>query len=313
MTKISGDVMQLRDKPLEEMALEELYSERACHAWHKNKIHYFRQLLKKKKWWLEQNRPILSKEEIKGQYERGELTKKQYQTAFASRKKAIDYRMRVEDYMDYAEKVIFEQGAIVTYIDELIQKKLSSEVQYKETTKDYDPRKPISPKNPPPPQLDPQQKWATRRNQHPLPKLRKARARWRGTLDKEAKSLTINRKLQPIVYWDVDKLRQIAKDKGYYTEVALMAAIADTLNLTIASTRGLIESGKLSWGQCIILGSLFQMTPKEFCDVFLSGYFKEMADGVYRAYVENTDAVLDKPYQAKAREVTEENVEDIRE
>ena len=306
MTKIENQTVQLRNKPFEDMQLEELYSERACHQWHRCKMINCRKGIERKKHWLEENKPILSKEEIKRQYENGEMSENQYKSAFANRKNAINYRMRADDYIDYAYKVVYEQESIVAYIDELIAQKLSKEPQPNGSQggKKYDPRKreTVNNRN----RLNPQQKWATREEIRPLPKLKKARAFWKKYREADASTMTVSRRLQPIVTWDVDKLRQIAKDRGYFTDLALATTISEVLDLGIANTYKLITNGKLSWGQCIVIGSLFEMTPKEFCDVFLSGYFREVADGVYKAHVEDTEALLDKPYQPKRKEGAED-------
>lgn len=296
MTKPRRDLVQLRDKPFEEMVLEELYSERACHQWVRYQIINSRKRVTARKLWLEENKPILSKEEIKRRYENGEITQKQFKTAFASRKKAIDYRMRVLDYIDFASRFIFAEEAIVAYIDELIGQKLSATPIGNKMLpqKKYDPRKRAGRDNIPL-HIDPQQKWATRQRQREFPKLQKARARWKRYTANDAAVLTVSKRMQPILSWDSEKLMQIARDRGYYTDIAVKAAIADALDISAISTAMLLNSGKLSWNQCIVIGSLLEMTPKEFCDVFMSGYFKEVADGVFKAHVDDPYALLHEP------------------
>lgn len=259
---------------------------------------------------LEENKPILPKEEIRRQYEEGEITSNQYKGMMMQRKNAIDYRMRVDDYMEYADKVVFEQEAIVAYIDEIIAEKMSRENQPdgSQGNKAYDPRKreSVNNKN----RLDPQQKWATREEAKPLPKLQKARAWWKKYKKADEPTLNVSKRMQPILQWDVSKLRQIAKDKGFFTDVALMAVISETLNISIGGASTLLETGKLSWGQCIVIGAVLEMTPKEFCDVFLSGYFKDYGNGVFKAYVEDTSALLDAPYRALVKNKGEDNALD---
>ena len=312
MIEPKRELVQLRDKPLEEMSLEELYSERACHQWARYKILNAKKMVAKKKWWLEQNKPILSKEEITQQYENGEITQKQYKTAFALRKRAINYRMRVLDYMDYADKFIFAEESLVAYIDELIAQKLSAAAIGKKMPKHkkYNPRQRAGRSNQPK-NIDPQQKWATRQAQGEFPKLVRARRRWKAYTANDRPVLTVSRRMQPIISWDTDKLMAVARDRGFYTDVAVKVAIGDALNISAMATAQLLNSGKLSWNQCIVIGSLFEMTPKEFCDIFMSGYFIEVADGVYRAKVDDYDTMLDAPYKAKVRgkDETDSNVD----
>lgn len=300
--------VKLHNKPFEEMELLELYAERACRCWHKSRVKYCRHGVEAQLYRLNQDKPILSKEEITKQYEDGKLTANQYRTAFGRRKQAIDTRMRYEDYMAYADRVIFHEESIVAYIDELIAEKLAKEdakrsAKIKNERKQrakhrcYDPRKPRSKYNQNP--LDPRRKWATREEDKPFPKLQKARARWKKGKEHDTKSMTVMRKMQPIITWDAERLMAIARDRGYFTEVAVSAAIADVLNITISGADKLLKSGRLTWSQCIIIGAVFEMTPKEFCDTFLSGYFREVADGVYKAHIDDIDSLLDIPYQPR--------------
>ena len=97
----------------------------------------------------------------------------------------------------------------------------------------------------------------------------------------------------------MNTLMQVARDRGYFTELAVTASVSEALNISIGGADQLLQSGKMSWGQCMVIGSLFEMTPKEFCDVFMSGYFVEVADGVFRAKVDDIDNLLDAPYKAK--------------
>lgn len=90
------------------------------------------------------------------------------------------------------------------------------------------------------------------------------------------------------VSWDRSKFNQIATDRGYQTEEAVLSVVAEELKLNRAKARIVIESGRFTWGQVLCLGAMMQMTPKEFCDTFLSGYFVERF-GEYRAEYDNID------------------------
>ena len=288
------EIVKLHNKPFEDMTLEELYAEKMARGWHRHKMKDARNKISMKKYWLNENKPILSKEEITAKYERGEMTQKQYKTAFANRSTAIAYRMRIDDYMDYADRIVFDEESIIAYLDELIAKRKAEKDKpnRRKGRKGYDPRKRASKYNP-----DPRRKWATREEQKPMPKLHKARARWKKAQSQDKPTMTAMRRMQPIITWDVEKLMQVAKDRGFFTELSITAQIAETLNITIGGASKLLETGKLSWGQCIVIGSLLEMTPKEFCDVFLSGYFREVTDGVFRAHVDDPSTLLDVPFR----------------
>lgn len=297
--------VKLHNKEFDEMELTELYAERSARTWHRGQIKHCRERLKKRKWWLEENMPIYTPEELRRQYEDGEISKTQYQTSAARRKRAINQRMKNEDRMIYAERIAFHEETMVAYIDELIAEKLAKQDKPKKkvSNRGYDPRKNASVNNVPPPQLDPQRKWATRnKDPKPFPELQKARARFRRGKKDDRKPMTAMKRMQPIITWDVERLMSVARDRGYFTEIAVTAAIAEALNITISGAKRMIQSGRLSWGQCMVIGALFEMTPKEFCDIFMSGYFREVADGVFKAQVDDVEALLDTPYRAKPKD-----------
>lgn len=314
-----NNVTKLYNRPFEEMSLLELYAEQGVHNWHRARMKDCIEKLKKRRWWLENNKPILSKEEIKRQYENGEISKAQYQTAFARRRRAIESWMHMEDRMKYAEIVLANEEAVVAYLEDLKLELQAYEV-HKKNSRDgmrrlygasnrtkHNPRKRRSKFNTNE-TLDPNRKWATREEYRQMPKLQKARLRWKNAKHGDAMYANVQKRMQPIVAWDVEKLRHIARDRGYFTDLAMVGQIAEHLNITIASANNLISAGRLSWSQCIIVGAVFEMTPKEFCDVFLSGYFREVGSGVYRAYVEDTSALLDRPYRARSKQ--EEGADD---
>ena len=300
------DEVKLHNKPFEDMDLTELYAERVVRKWLRGQVNHSRERLKKKQWWLKENMPIYSREELTRMYENGEMSESQYTTAFARRKKAINARMRNEDRMDYAERVVYHEDAVVAYLDELIAEKLAwKDKPYKKppgSPKKHDPRKRDSRYNPKA-KLDPRRKWATREEQKPFPKLQKARARWKNYKAQDNQTMNVMKRMQPVITWDIETLMSVARDRGYFTEIALVATIAEALNISVTGAKAMLQVGKLSWSQCIIIGAVLEMTPKEFCDVFLNGYFKEVADGVFKAQVDDIEALLDAPYRAKPKEI----------
>lgn len=90
------------------------------------------------------------------------------------------------------------------------------------------------------------------------------------------------------VMWDRDKFDLIASDRGYQTEEMILSAISEELRMSRTNARLAIQSGRFTWGQVLCLGAMLEMTPKEFCDTFLAGYFVERY-GEYRAEHEHLD------------------------
>lgn len=91
---------------------------------------------------------------------------------------------------------------------------------------------------------------------------------------------------QSPVSWDKNKFMQITADRGYQTEEAVIYAIGKELKLDRARAKVILDRGRFTWGQVLCLGAMFEMTPKEFCDTFLAGYFTDQ-HGEYRADYEN--------------------------
>ena len=89
-----------------------------------------------------------------------------------------------------------------------------------------------------------------------------------------------------LVSWDKEKFLSIAADRGYQTEGALIQDVGETLNLDRMRTKSLLDNGRFTWGQVLCLGAMFQVTPKEFCDTFLAGYFVDN-HSEYRADFDN--------------------------
>ena len=88
------------------------------------------------------------------------------------------------------------------------------------------------------------------------------------------------------ISWDRDKFFLIATDRGYQTEEVVISLVGKALNLDRNRARIVLASGRFTWGQVLVLGAEMQMTPKEFADTFMSGYFTEQW-GEFRADYEN--------------------------
>ncbi len=109
--------------------------------------------------------------------------------------------------------------------------------------------------------------------------------KWEKTLDRD----------RFLTSWDKEKFMSIAVDRGYQTEEALAQAVGKQLNLDRARATRILETGRFTWGQVLCLGAMLQVTPKEFCDTFLNGYFIDQF-GEYRADFDNiSQAELLKP------------------
>lgn len=92
-----------------------------------------------------------------------------------------------------------------------------------------------------------------------------------------------------ILDWDRARLDKIARTRGFRTKDGVDYAIANELGMTMRSATRIVNNGKMTWGQCILIGAMLEMTPKEFCDVFMYNYFKETPTGDFRAQISEED------------------------
>lgn len=87
----------------------------------------------------------------------------------------------------------------------------------------------------------------------------------------------------------------VAKDRGYTTEEGIVFAIGKYLGLSRVTVKYALYTGRFSWEQILCIGSFFEMSPREFCDVFLSGFFIEDDLGHYKCHVDNVEMILHPP------------------
>lgn len=270
--------MQLITTPIERMTIEELKQEREVHRWQANKSKRGAEALQRRLYWLEENEPIQTKEEINRAYEEGKLTKGQYQTAFARRAKSIGDRKRTERKIEYSRRIEDEERALIGIIDERI-------LELEATAKTRKGR---------PPKRDPR-KRAIKQHTYKRPRnLASIKEKWRIIDHRNRANAQLRGKLAPLPNWSLDTLTLISRDRGYFTEEGFTHALSRELELGYTETEKALKSGKLTFGQVLLIGSFLEMTPKEFCDTFLRGYFKDNC-GTYRAEITDKRALLSKP------------------
>lgn len=105
--------------------------------------------------------------------------------------------------------------------------------------------------------------------------------------------------LLPIEQWSKETLMKIASDRGYRSEQAVVYALSSELGCTMATAKKMLETGRMTWGQVMVIGAMFEMTPREFCDTFMRGYFKETTVGTFVATLDDPVPLLQKPITTK--------------
>lgn len=83
-----------------------------------------------------------------------------------------------------------------------------------------------------------------------------------------------------------EKLMEVVKDRGYETQRAVADAIAPIFKVSRTTAMNKISNGKFTKEECEVIGSMFEMTMKEYYDVFMYGLFQEDREGHYRCHIE---------------------------
>lgn len=99
-----------------------------------------------------------------------------------------------------------------------------------------------------------------------------------------------------------EKLMQMAKHRGYFTTHAIARTLSQNTGLSVATWENKLSSGHLSREEMIVIAAWFEMTPKEFCDVFLHGLFAENDLGHFEAHIDcSAYAFLHPPKKSQAQ------------
>ena len=113
-------------------------------------------------------------------------------------------------------------------------------------------------------------------------------------------------------YYRKEKLMEVVKDRGYQTQRAVAYAIAPVLGVSRSVAMSKIRSGKFTKEECEVIGSIFDMTMKEYYEVFMFGLFQEDKDGHYRCKVDDTYSHLHPQIARVMRERLTEEIEEIK-
>lgn len=85
---------------------------------------------------------------------------------------------------------------------------------------------------------------------------------------------------------------KVAADRGYLTERAVYWEIGKRFGCKAKQVEYMFAEGRFTWERLLVLGAMFEMEPREFCDVFLYDYFRENEQGHFTAAVDNEALLL---------------------
>lgn len=116
-------------------------------------------------------------------------------------------------------------------------------------------------------------------------------------------------------YYSSEKLIEVTKHRGYYNTHAVAVGLSQNMGLSVSTLQNKISSGHFSREEMIVIAAFFEMSAKEFCDVFLNGLFNENELGHYIAHIDSAYAVLHPQTggkkKSKGKKSREEMLEEI--
>ena len=100
-------------------------------------------------------------------------------------------------------------------------------------------------------------------------------------------------------FFSYSKLMEVVKDRGYMTNRAVAARLAPIFGVTPERVTYKLKYDKLSAGDCEVIGAVFEMTMREYYDVFLNGLFRENEEGHWVAHIESPYLHLHPPKEQR--------------
>ena len=260
-------------KPVEEMTLEELMAERDVQAWAANRMREAYHEQRKRLIWLQNQEPLADEEELEKMYEDGEITYDEFKNI----RKQV--RKRRYEHGKAERAIVFAEMAEAHY--KAVRVKCSEQIEFVRNGKPL-PIRGAKARKSKRSTYDPRRK-KVRDGKHSVKPIESYVTKWNRLKRNQSDFDTQLRKISPIKNWDYDRLLTIGFSRGYMSKAALEAAVAQELGITMRSATIMLTSGKMTWKHITTIGSLLEMTPAEFCDVFLYDYFKEVVDGKWVA------------------------------
>lgn len=96
-------------------------------------------------------------------------------------------------------------------------------------------------------------------------------------------------------FFDKTKLLEVANSRGYYNIRAVCDGLAPLFETTSKRMQNKLERGKLSKEECEVIGSFFEMTMKEYYDVFMNGLFQVNRMGRYICHIDHLKEHMHPP------------------
>lgn len=287
------DTVRLYTKPFDELDEYELKLESKAHKWLARRIDDVERKYSAKLKYMRENHPVDedTREQVLEDYENGLIDMKQRKKRMTAITKREHTHLEMEAHVVLAHRAMEHHRAVGVDLDERLR--------WKQSNRKFDPGKATSKANRGRGKnrsYDPT-KNVTRYNRAPWhkqlpPKKRKPRPniivnrlnkKWDkiSLLDRNFKFQ--HTRWQELTNYDYNNLKKIAYDRGFTTTQTFHAVVAEALGCSVVSVRPILTDGRMSWRVVMTIAALFEMTPAEYCDVFLKGFFQEVVDGKWVA------------------------------
>ena len=112
-------------------------------------------------------------------------------------------------------------------------------------------------------------------------------------------------------YYSFERLMKVAQHRGYVTSEAIALALCPLFGVSKRVVHNRLVSGRLSKEECEVIGSYFEMSMKEYYDVFMNGLFVEDQEGHYVCLVEEPYLHLHPNIKAGKRKSKAEKTQEI--
>lgn len=90
-------------------------------------------------------------------------------------------------------------------------------------------------------------------------------------------------------------LEKVALSRGYYNMRAISDGLAPVFETTSKRMQNKLERGQLTKEECEVIGAFFEMTMKEFYDVFMNGLFQPTVTGHYVCHIDHMKEHMKPP------------------
>lgn len=271
---MAAEILTFLNKPVEKMTYTELKRERTIQLWFAKRMVRLQTLcgygVYKRK---EQCEELYNLEETQRLLDAGEIDAEEYKRRNKNWKIRQTYIHKTEDEIEFCHMMEENARAIIAIIDE--QLKIKPKPPNRKGK--YTPYKKM------PHEIRARNRMRDDRRYKKQEYTRHAMKRWEIRLDKKGLGSL----------WDRERFTLICSDRGYVAESAIKVMVAQSLNIQIRQASILLKTGAFTWGQVLVLGAKLYMSPKEFCDTFLAGYFNEITDGVFEADIEKVPNYLE--------------------